>query len=39
MTPATMPAVVRTSVNPNRPTFSVSRYPPRVPIANPAPAA
>ena len=32
-------AVVRTSVKPNNPTFSDSRYPPRVPIANAAPAA
>ena len=39
MIPATMPEVVRTSVKPNRPTLSDSRYPPRVPIANAAPAA
>ena len=39
MIAATMPAVVRTSVKPNNPTLSDSRYPPRVPIANAAPAA
>ncbi len=39
MIPAMMPEVVRTSVKPNRPTLSDSRYPARVPIANPAPAA
>ena len=39
MIAATMPAVVRTSVKPNNPTFSDSRYPPRVPIPNAAPAA
>ena len=39
MIPATMPEVVRTSVKPNRPTLSDSRYPPRVAIENPAPAA
>ena len=39
MIAATMPAVVRTSVKPNKPTLSDSRYPPRVPIANAAPAA
>ena len=39
MIPATMPAVVRTSVKPNRPTLSDSRYPMSVPIENAAPAA
>jgi hypothetical protein len=34
-----MPAVVRTSVKPNRPTLSDSRYPMSVPIANAAPDA
>ena len=39
MIAATMPAVVRTSVKPNNPTLSDSRYPPRTPSANNAPAA
>ncbi len=39
MIPATIPEVLRTSVKPNRPTRSDSRYPPRVARANPAPAA
>ena len=39
MMAATMPAVVRTSVKPNNPSFSESRYPPRTPSANSAPAA
>ena len=39
MIAATMPAVVRTSVKPNNPTLSDSRYPPRVASPNPAPAA
>jgi hypothetical protein len=37
--PATIPAVVRTSVNPNNPTRTDSRYPPKLAMANPAPAA
>ena len=39
MIPATMPEVVRTSVKPNKPTLSDSRYPTRVPIENAAPDA
>ncbi len=39
MTPATIPAVVRTSRNPKRLTRNDNRYPPRVATANPAPAA
>src|SRR5215472_1608195 len=39
ITPATMPAVVRISLKPNRPIHTDSRYPPRVDRANPAPAA
>jgi len=39
ITPATIPAVVRISLNPNRPIHTDSRYPPRVARANPAPAA
>src|SRR5215813_12433600 len=39
MIPATTPAVVRISVNPNSPVHTDSRYPPRVARANPAPAA
>ena len=37
--PATIPAVVRTSRNPKRLIRNDNRYPPRVAIANPAPAA
>ncbi|HEX6450341.1 MAG TPA: hypothetical protein VF060_12880 [Trebonia sp.] len=37
--PATIPAVVRTSLNPNKPIQTERRYPPRVAAANPAPAA
>src|SRR5262249_15040160 len=39
ITPATTPAVVRTSRNPNSPNQIDSRYPPRVPRQNRAPAA
>ena len=39
MIPATIPAVVRTSVNPNRPAHTDAMYPPRVATANPVPTA
>ena len=39
ITPATIPAVVRTSLNPNSPIQTDRRYPPRVARAKPAPAA
>ena len=39
MIPAAIPAVVRTSVNPNRPPHTDAMYPPRVATANPAPVA
>ena len=39
MTPATMPAVVCISRNPNKPVHMDSRYPPSVAVAKHAPAA